>query len=153
LRTFVPSGRFGKVRTPVASLAVLLYLGLAPAAAHACSVIVTGEPSLAEKAREARGLIAHATAVIDGEVVRPSADGQPALVRAARVLKGPVQEFFSVGERDSCDIALTKVGVRLRLILFGGPDVYFLPVAYSNARQEDRILRSDRRRDWPYKGP
>jgi hypothetical protein len=101
---------------------------------------------------EARRLIREATAVIDGEVVRPLADGQPALVRAARVLKGPVQEFFAVGERHSCDLALTEAGARRRLILVGGPEVYFLPVDYSNARYEDRLLGSDRRRDWPYRG-
>ncbi|HEX8525518.1 hypothetical protein [Allosphingosinicella sp.] len=99
--------------------------------------------------REARRLIRRATAVIDGEVVRAFADGQPAIVRASRVLRGPVQEFFAIGERDSCDMALTAVGQRLRLILIGGPEVYFLPVDYSNARFEDRVLGSDRRREWP----
>jgi hypothetical protein len=102
--------------------------------------------------REARRLIGQATAVIDGEVVRPFADGQPALVRATRVLKGPVKELFAVGGRQSCDRALTEVGERLRLILVGGPEVYYLRVDYSNARYEDRLLRSDRRRDWPYRG-
>jgi hypothetical protein len=135
----------------IACLAVLFALWVAPAPAAACSVMLTREPTPAEKRREARLLIREATAIIDGEVVRPFADGQPALVRAVRVLKGPVQEFFAVGERDSCDIALDRPGERLRLILVGGPEVYFLPVDYSNARYEDRLLRSDRRRRWPHR--
>ena len=130
-------------------LAILVVLTLAPEVAQACSVFVTREPYPAERRREARRVLDQATAVVDGEVVRAMTAGQPALVRAERVLKGPNQEFFAVGERDSCDVALTEAGQRLRLVLTGGPDLYFLPVDYSNARFEDRILRSDRRRDWP----
>lgn len=133
-------------------LAISLTSCLAAAPALACTVISTGERSPAEKRREARLAIERATAVIDGEVVRPLArDGRPALVRAARVLKGPARDYFEVGERHSCDVPLTRAGERLRLILVGGPDLYFLPDDYSNARYEDRILRSDRRRVWPYR--
>ncbi|MEA3016756.1 MAG: hypothetical protein QOI38_1478 [Sphingomonadales bacterium] len=135
----------------IASLAMLSAAVLAPAAAQACSVVILRQPSSAQQARDARRRIARASAVIDGEVVRALTDEQPALVRAARVLKGPVQEYFAVGEEDSCDTALTRVGERLRMILVGGPDVYFLRTDYSYARAEDRVLGSDRRRDWPYR--
>jgi hypothetical protein len=136
----------------VTCVGILLSLCVTPATAQACSVVITRQSGPAERMREARRSIREATAIVDGEVVRPLAGSQPALVRAARVLKGPIQDFFSVGERDSCDIALTDAGQRLRLILLGGPEVYFLPMGYSNARYEDRLLHSDRRRDWPYRG-
>lgn len=121
-----------------------------PASVRACSVIVTQEPTRAERRREARDLIEQATAIVDGEVIRPFTNSEPALVRVTRVLKGEHREFVMVGERTSCDVALTQMGARLRLVLVGGPDVFFLPVDYSNAVHEDRLLGSDRRRDWPY---
>lgn len=123
---------------------------LLPASAGACSVVATQELTEAERRHEARDLIEEATAIVDGEVVRPYSASEPAVVRVTRTLKGEHREFVTVGERTSCDIALTQVGTRLRLILVGGPDVFFLPVDYSNAINEDRILGSDRRRDWPY---
>lgn len=132
------------------SLCIVLSTLLAPAA-HACSIIVQRQPSPAEKLTEAARLVRGATAVIDGEVVRPLSANEPALVRAYRVLKGPAKQFFEVGTRSTCDIALDRSGERLRLILVGGPDLYFLPVDYSNARYEDRVLRSDRKRVWPYR--
>jgi hypothetical protein len=109
------------------------------------------EPSPAEKRREARRTIKRATAVIDGEVVRPMAVGQPALVRAARVLKGPVRDHYSVVDRVGCDRRLDRAGERLRLILVGGPELYFMPQFRSYPRFEDRVLGSDRRRVWPYR--
>lgn len=123
---------------------------LTPVGANACSVIVLHEPSPAESREYAARLLESAAAVIDGEVVRPLTNLEPALVRAERILRGPHQQFFSVGERNSCDVALTTPGERLRLILVGGPDTYFLPVDYSNAVYEDELLGSDRRSDWPY---
>ena len=144
------------MRNPAfACLFVPAALCAAPAPASACSVLVAGEaalePSLAEKRREARRTIERATAVIDGEVVRPMADGQPALVRAARVLKGPVQDYYKVVDRVGCDRRLDKAGERLRLILVGGPELYSMPQYRSYPRFEDRVLRSDRRRVWPYR--
>jgi hypothetical protein len=121
-----------------------------PAWAQACSVVVTHQPTHAERRREARDLIEKATAIVDGEVIRPFTTSEPALVRVTRVLKGEYREFVMVGARSTCDIALTQVGERLRLVLVDGPDVFFLPVDYSNALYEDRLLGSDRRRDWPY---
>lgn len=131
-------------------IAVCLGLFLEPASAYACSVVVTREPTSAEQRQEAEDLIERATAIVDGEVVRPWSASEPALVRVERVLKGDDRQFVAVGERDSCDIALTRSGTRLRLILVGGPDLFFLPVDYSNATHEDRLLGSDRRQDWPY---
>lgn len=124
---------------------------LAPSSSFACSVLTASRSSPAAHLREARLLIDNAAAIVDGEVVRPFDDSAPALVRISRVLRGPAQEFIQVGERNSCDTRLTRVGTRLRLILVGGPDVYYLPVDYSNALYEDRVLGSDRRRDWPYR--
>jgi hypothetical protein len=109
------------------------------------------EPTFAERARQARQTIERATAIVDGEVIRAATGVQPAIVRATRVLKGPAQELFAIGQRDSCDIGLVLVGERRRYILVGGPELYFLPLKYSNDRAEDRILRSDRRRVWPYR--
>lgn len=135
-------------RASCTAICVALYLG--PATAHACSVVVMREPTPSEKRREAEELIERATAILDGEVVRPWSPAAPALVRVERVLKGDERQFVLVGERDSCDVALTRSGERLRLILVGGPDLFYLPVDYSNATTEDRLLGSDRRRDWPY---
>lgn len=124
--------------------------GLGPLPAYACSVVVTREPSPREQRRAAEALIERATAIVDGEVVRPWSTAAPALVRVERVLKGEDRQFVLVGERDSCDLALTRLGMRMRLVLEGGPDLFYLPVDYSNAAAEDRLLGSDRRRDWPY---
>ena len=121
-----------------------------PASAKACSVFVTRDPTPREQLNQASRLIQQATAVIDGEVVRAS-DGvnKSALVYAYKVLKGSKKEWFEVGESSTCDVALMDVGERLRLILVGGPSTYYLPVDYSNADAEDRILRSNRRMEWP----
>lgn len=120
-----------------------------PAPALACSIIAR-DWSPYELQAQARERIERATAIIDGEVVRPLSNTEPALVRAERVLRGPDQAFFEVGEFTSCDIALVRTGERLRMILYGGPDVYFLSIDASNADYEDRILGSDRETVWPY---
>lgn len=136
---------------PARLLLALSGLALTATSADACSVVVTREPSPAEKRRDARHALERATAVVDGEVVRPFAEDRPALVRAYRILKGPRQDYFEVGERHSCDRRLDAVGERLRMILVGGPLLYFLPGDYSHARHEDRLLRSDRRKAWPHR--
>jgi hypothetical protein len=134
------------------ALALLLLLALAPEPASACSVFVGREPSPAEKRRDARLRIESAAAIVDGEVVRPfRRGGEPALVRAHRVLKGPRQDYFPVGERHSCDYALMEVGQRQRMVLEGGPDLYYLGLDMTDARYEDRLLGSDRRKDWPFR--
>lgn len=95
--------------------------------------------------------IRRAAAVVDGEVVRPLVPGvHPARVRAHRVLRGPRQAFFEIGERSSCDMVLMSAGARIRLVLYGGPELYFAPLSLSDPRMEDLILRSDRNRVWPY---
>jgi len=123
---------------------------LAPGAASACLMDPNHRPTPAQVRAEARRAVHEATAIIDGEVIRPAAGYTPALVRAHRVLKGPQQAVFEVGVQDSCSMVLTAVGQRSRLILFGGPDVWFAHLHIPDERIVDRLLRSDRRRDWPY---
>src|ERR1043165_5250111 len=127
---------------------------LAPVPARACTYVA--DPAMfsteveAEARRAARRAVAEATAISDGEVIRPFVHGgAPALVRVHRLFKGPQQEVFAVGERGSCDTALTRTGERMRMVLSGGPDIYYLGEHFSDTRTEDRLLGSDRRRDWP----
>ena len=123
---------------------------LAPGAASACSFTHNYRPTPAQIRSVARGAVEGAAAIIDGEVIRPFVyGGAPALVRAHRVLRGPRQAVFAVGERDSCSVTLTAMGARSRMILVGGPDVYFIEMGRVSDRAVDRILGSDRRRDWP----
>lgn len=134
------------------ALALLLLLAVVPEPAAACSVFVGREPSPAEKMRDARRRIGRAIAIVDGEVVRPfRRGGEPARVRAHRILKGPRQEYFAVGERHSCDSALTEVGQRMRMVLDGGPDIYYLGLDTTDPRYQDRLLGSDRRKVWPFR--
>lgn len=121
---------------------------LAAGAANACTAIQKRPLSPAERMREARLAVQEAAAIIDGEVIRPIQDQRPAVVAVSQVLKGPEVATFMVGQRTSCDLAVTRVGERLRLILVGGPGEYYAPFDYSNARYEDRLLRSDRRKVW-----
>ncbi|MET1111211.1 MAG: hypothetical protein ABWX67_06775 [Allosphingosinicella sp.] len=139
-----------------AALATFLSAGATPSLA--CSVIIPEDWGSNEFRKMAGDHVKRATAIIDGEVVRPFVRGrQTALVRAERVLKGPPRLYFEVGEaapNDSCAFVLEQEGERLRLILSGGPDVYHTSIDQSLARYEDRILRSDRRKAWPYRpGP
>lgn len=139
------------MRTLKAScIAICASLYFGPATAYACSVTVLREPTPYERRLQAEELIERSTAILDGEVVRPFSSEEPALVRVQRVFKGEDRLFVLVGERDSCDVPLMRTGERLRLILVGGPDLFYLTVDYSNAAAEDRLLGSDRRRDWPY---
>jgi len=99
----------------------------------------------------AKDAIKDATAIIDGEVIQPFIEGKHnAIVRAVRVLKGPNETLFEVGERDSCSLRLDYVGERRRMLLVGGPSLYDLWNDGSNARYEDQILKSDRRKVWPF---
>lgn len=139
------------VWTRLAISAALWSATLVPGIANACATMVAKDPTRAERMLRAREAIAQATAIIDGVVVQPMQANRPAIVRAVRVLKGPQASTFNVGERTSCDLALTREGEQLRLVLFGGPDVYFTNLDYSNARYEDRVLGSDRRKVWPYR--
>src|SRR5262245_44941521 len=94
------------------AILTVLFLFAVPEIASACSVIVTDDSTRARRA-EARRAVEQATAIVDGEVIQPLVPGvQNALVRAHRVLRGPDLETFEVGERTSCDIALTTEGER-----------------------------------------
>lgn len=121
------------------------------AEASACSIVVTHEPTPYEKMRRARETIAEAAAVIDGEVIAPyRSEEEPAVVRAEHVLKGPAKVEFKVAAPTSCHEAFTEVGLRARMVLYGGPDVYTAPDTQTEARYEDKVLKSDRRRVWPW---
>jgi len=141
--------------TMKAGLAALISLGLlvvTPVSASACSIVVREEDDTPARWRAiAREAVDNASAIIDGEVIRPFVDGkQNALVRAHRIFKGPKQEVFEIGERTSCDVALQEQGERQRMLLHAGPALYYLPISGNHA-YEDEILGSDRTRDWPYR--
>jgi hypothetical protein len=128
---------------------------LAPGAAHACSMNAPRPLTPVEAQAAARQVIDHAAAIIDGEVIRPVVPGRtPALVRVHRRFTGPAQAEVEVGIMTSCDVPLVRMGERQRMILTGGPDVYFIHmgvgVGPGVAAAIDRLLGSDRARDWPY---
>ncbi|WP_395682398.1 hypothetical protein [Inquilinus sp.] len=134
-----------------AALAIGFGLAVIPQMASACSIVAPDDWGPADSRRAARVAVGTATAIIDGEVIRPFIHGkQNAIVRAARVLKGPRKVEFEVGERSSCDRALDRVGERFRMILTGGPAVYYLPDGGSEAVYEDELLGSYREVVWPY---
>jgi len=119
--------------------------------ASACSIVPLPEWGPSQYRKMAKQAVHNSTAIIDGEVIRPFAEGkQNAVVRAVRVLKGPNRALFEVGERDSCSLRLDRAGERRRMLLVGGPTVYDLWNDGSNARYEDRFLKSDRKKVWPY---
>jgi hypothetical protein len=128
---------------------------LAPGTAGACSMVARPHLTPAEAQAAARQAIDHAAAIIDGEVIRAFVPGQsPALVRVHRQFTGPPRAEFEVGIMTSCDVPLVRLGERQRMILTGGPDVWFIRmgmgVSASEAVAIDRLLGSDRARDWPY---
>lgn len=132
-------------------LLAVLALGVSASPALACSVVIPDDWGPYEFQKMARDAVRGSTAIIDGEVVQPFIAGkQNAIVRAVRVLKGPQQIEFEVGEQDSCSIVLDHVGARSRMLLSGGPTVYYLQDDQSDAQYEDRLLKSDRRKVWPY---
>jgi hypothetical protein len=140
------------MRLSVAALASAAFL--IPSAGMACSVFIPeGYEGSSKQLRDVKQAIGNSPALIDGEVVRAGDYGRPpALVYAHRVLKGPNERWFKVGtnNNDSCAIPLTQVGARMRMILWGGPNEYALLRDQSEARIEDKILGSDRRKDYPY---
>jgi hypothetical protein len=139
-------GRIG-FQTIAAFLAVLCNLECA----SACTVVIPREWGAPEFRKMAKDAVNNSTVIIDGEVVQPFIEGkQDAVVRAVRILKGPEQTLFEVGARDSCSLRLDRPGERRRMLLVGGPTVYDLWNDGSNARYEDHVLRSDRRKVWPF---
>lgn len=135
------------------TLAALMTMTSAPTLA--CSVVVMHEPTYRERAKDARDTVERATLILDGEVIeaarRDATTGSviPATIKVHRILKGDAGSVVRVGEETSCDIFFDQPGERWRFVLFGGPDVYTTWVDYSNAREIDRVLKSDRRKDWP----
>ena len=109
-------------------------------------------PTPAEAQAAARLLVDHAAAIIDGEVIRPFVPGRAAaLVRVHRRFSGPEQAEFEIGMMTSCDVALMRTGERARMILTGGPDIWFIRMGVGgDGVAVDRVLGSDRRVDWPY---
>ncbi len=124
---------------------------LAPNAASACSMYVPRPPTAAEERAAARQLVDGAAAIIDGEVIRTFVPGRAAaLVRVHRLFKGPQRAEFEVGVLTSCDVPLMRLGERARMILTGGPDIWFIRMGTTSESAVDRLLGSDRRRDWPW---
>jgi hypothetical protein len=135
----------------ILSLAIISAANLVAQQAQACVVVAPRDWGPAQMRQSAHDALTGATAIIDGEVIRPFIRGkQNALVLSYRVFKGARQNMIEVGEDNSCDVALERAGERSRMVLVGGPDVYYLRNDGSNARYEDRLLKSDRRRAWPF---
>jgi hypothetical protein len=124
------------------------------ASASACSIVVPRDyEGSSLQRRRVKDAIEKATAIVDGEVIRPWTRDAPALVRVHHVLKGTVNEILQVGGEGAggdCSIALERLGEKSRMILNGGPVIYDLFYDQSEARLEDRFLKSDRRKVWPY---
>ena len=134
----------------------LFFLGLAVARpALSCEIIFPEDyAGSAKERKDVRESIERATVIIDGEVVRPWTMDRPALVRVEHVLKGYPAEYIEVGGPSAgadCSLALDTGGERRRMILSNGPNPYDLFADGSEARLEDRILHSDRRKVWPYR--
>jgi hypothetical protein len=139
------------MRTPLLLLPLLA--ALAPGTARACSMNAPRPLTPVEAQAAARQVVDHAAAIIDGEVIRPVVPGHtPALVRVHRQFTGRPQAEVEVGIMTSCDVPLVRMGERQRMILTGGPDVYFIRMGMGvgEAAAIDCLLGSDRTRDWPY---
>src|SRR3569623_659250 len=119
-----------------------LCAAVVPAAASACDVAKVREPTVQENVARAKFLLSKATLVVDGEVVEPETMPTPARVRVVHWFRGPKVACF--------DMFMTK-GERRRFVMIGGPVVYRTStMEISSNREVDRMLGSDRRKDWPY---
>jgi len=131
---------------------IALCAAVVPAAASACDVAKVREPTVQENVARAKFLLSKATLVVDGEVVEPETMTTPARVRVVHWFRGPkVAYFYSRGDDGACfDMFMTK-GERRRFVMIGGPVVYRTStMEISSNREVDRMLGSDRRKDWPY---
>ena len=141
-------------RSPLMVLLTLAAAGFVSAPTLACSIVLPRDyEGSSLQRRNVKLAIEKASAIVDGEVIRPRTREAPALVRVHHVLKGNVKEIIQVGGEGAgadCSIALERAGERSRMILNGGPELYDLFYDQSEARLEDRLLRSDRRKVWPY---
>ena len=145
LRDGMNLGKFPKLILAVSGL-LIASEGLA------CSIVIDPDRTVVEHRRQVRDVLARVSAIVDGEVVRPHIEGkQNALVYAFHVLKGPEGPWFEVIEVDSCAIRLDRVGERSRMLLTKLPEGYVLYYDQSDARIEDQLLKSDRRKVWPYR--
>ncbi len=141
------------MRSPLLLLSPLAMLAmLAPAAANACTMAAPRHPPTPAQAQAAaRAAVDGAAAIVDGEVIRPFVPGRAAaLVRVHRRFKGPEQAEIEVGVLTSCDVPLMRAGERARMLLHGGPEIWFIRMSMVSEREVDRVLGSDRRRDWPW---
>lgn len=122
--------------------------------AEACSPMPgLAARSPARKLSDASAEVKRAFAIIDAEVVRAGGyDSGPALLYAHRIFKGPQGPWFEVGtnDRDSCAREFPQVGERMRLFLFSGQNGLFAADLFVGDRYVDRLLKSDRRRQFPY---
>jgi hypothetical protein len=125
-----------------------------PEAGQACSIVPPPNYEGSDKQwRDVRSAVENASAIIDGEVIRTWSPQHSAVVRVHHVLKGKVTEYIEVGGKGAgadCSIALERMGERSRMILSNGPAPYDLFRDQTEARLEDRFLKSDRRKIWPY---
>jgi len=133
----------------------LVIVGLVAASPTlACSIVIpAGYQGSAKQRQDVQADLDRATVIIDGEVVRAWTPDKPALVRVEHVLKGYPPEFVEVGGPGAgadCSLNLESLGEHRRMILMNGPAPYDLFRDESEARLEDRILHSDRRKVWPY---
>lgn len=152
-RALVPL-KAGVVGVALAGLA--LAVGAPPAPpAGACTIKLRNPPNTPqEKLAAAKAKIAGAAAVIDGEVVTPYKDARhPAVVRAWHVFKGPRKAEYQIGDSGPCGWTLDRAGVRARFFLVGGPVVYTASMNIGDPEFEDRVLGSDRSKDWPFRSP
>ena len=133
----------------------LAALAVLPCAApvQACAVVTDHEPTGAELRQRAKASVSRATLIVDGEVIEAWREGHPAVIKVAHVLKGPAATNVRIDALDSCDIAFEEVGEKARFVLTGGPGVYSTVDDGTNAREIDRLLKSDRRKVWPYSNP
>ncbi len=140
------------MRELVLAVMVLVGGGAVVSQAQACAVVMPANRSEGVKMREARERVEEADVIIDGEVIVPFIDDDhPAVIRAERVLKGTALAAYKVGVVSSCSLEFREVGERVRVLLYGGPDVFQTSVDQSEALYEDRVLKSDRRKVWPYR--
>ena len=95
--------------------------------------------------RHAREVIQRSIAIIDAEVVAPSGPDGTARLRPLRVLKGPALPVFLVATPSNCDVMYLRAGVRMRVVLSGGPDRFSASTSangagYTNDRARQRFF-------------
>jgi hypothetical protein len=141
------------VRSVLVCVWITFALTMASPALACTAVLPKGYAGSAQERRDVRKMIEQSVLVVDGEVVRPWTKEEPAVVEVDQVLRGWSGNFIEVGGPSAgsdCTIALKRNGERLRLILSNGPNPYDLYRDTSNPRLVDRMLKSDRRKLWPY---